>query len=156
MSFKPKQALDHNRKLACFFTKAILLLCVIGCGTGKQPPSEGKPAPIHMKVGQAIVGDGDEIANVVFLIGDIQGPVGDAFANAIANQKAGHPAELTLLGPNTALKPPTVLVPTVTIKSANQTVQLFGPVQQAMAKGVADAIEEGTIPRATQRLILGQ
>jgi 5,6,7,8-tetrahydromethanopterin hydro-lyase len=35
----------------------------------------------------------------------------------------------------------------VTIKGANQAVQMFGPAQKAVAKAVADSVAEGVIPK---------
>ena len=34
----------------------------------------------------------------------------------------------------------------VTIKGAKQAVQMFGPAQAAVARAVADSVEDGTIP----------
>src|SRR5205807_702455 len=42
--------------------------------------------------------------------------------------------------------PATVLITKVTIKGMKQAVQMFGPAQYAVAKAVADAVGEGTIP----------
>jgi 5,6,7,8-tetrahydromethanopterin hydro-lyase len=36
----------------------------------------------------------------------------------------------------------------VTIKGANQAVQMFGPAQAAVAKAVVDSVADGTIPKA--------
>ena len=44
---------------------------------------------MSMYVGEALVGEGNEIAHIDLLIGDKDGPVGVAFANALANQSAG-------------------------------------------------------------------
>ena len=43
---------------------------------------------MSMFIGEALVGDGNEIAHIDLLIGDKTGPVGIAFANALANQIA--------------------------------------------------------------------
>ncbi len=45
---------------------------------------------MSMFIGEALVGDGNEIAHIDLLIGDKTGPVGMAFANALANQSHGH------------------------------------------------------------------
>ena len=45
---------------------------------------------MSMYIGEALVGDGNEIAHIDLLIGSKDGPVGIAFANALANQSAGH------------------------------------------------------------------
>ena len=103
---------------------------------------------ITLNVGEALVGDGNEIAHIDLLIGSKTGPVGTAFANALANQSAGHSNLLAVLTPNLLAKPATLLVTKVTIKGMKQAVQMFGPAQYAVAKAVADAVAEGTIPAA--------
>lgn len=100
-----------------------------------------------MHVGEALVGDGNEIAHIDLLIGDKDGPVGTAFANALANQSVGHSNLLAVLEPNLPVKPSTVLITKVTIKGAKQAVQMFGPAQFAVAKAVADSVADGVIPK---------
>ncbi|MCX5659473.1 MAG: formaldehyde-activating enzyme [Planctomycetota bacterium] len=102
---------------------------------------------MSMFIGEALAGDGNEIAHIDLLIGDKEGPVGAAFANALSNQSAGHSNLLAVLTPNLAVKPATVLITKVTIKGARQAVQMFGPAQAAVAKAVADSVAEGVIPR---------
>jgi 5,6,7,8-tetrahydromethanopterin hydro-lyase len=80
------------------------------------------------------------------LIGDKDGPVGHAFANALARQSEGHSNLLAVLTPNLAVKPATVMITKVTIKGAKQAVQMFGPAQAAVAKAVADSVAGGVIP----------
>ncbi|WZO96754.1 formaldehyde-activating enzyme [Isosphaeraceae bacterium EP7] len=98
-------------------------------------------------VGEALSGDGNEIAHIDLLVGTKDGPVGAAFAAALANQSAGHSNLLAVLTPNLAVKPATLLVTKVTIKGMKQAVQMFGPAQYAVAKAVADCLAEGTIPK---------
>ena len=105
-------------------------------------------ADITLNIGEALVGDGNEIAHIDLLIGDKTGPVGTAFANALANQSAGHTNLLAVLTPNLIAKPATVLITKVTIKGMKQAVQMFGPAQRAVAMAVADCVEDGTIPAA--------
>lgn len=102
---------------------------------------------MSMFIGEALAGDGNEIAHVDLLIGDKAGPVGSAFANALADQKQGHSNLLAVLTPNLAVKPATVLITKVTIKGAKQAVQMFGPAQAAVAKAVADSVAQGVIPK---------
>jgi 5,6,7,8-tetrahydromethanopterin hydro-lyase len=101
---------------------------------------------MSMFVGEALAGDGNEIAHIDLLIGDKNGPVGSAFANALARQSEGHSNLLAVLTPNLAVKPATVLITKVTIKGAKQAVQMFGPAQAAVAKAVADSVAEKVIP----------
>src|SRR5438132_12794969 len=101
---------------------------------------------MSMYIGEALVGDGNEVAHIDLLIGSKDGPVGAAFANALADQKAGHSNLLALLMPNLMCKPATVLITKVTIKGAGQAVQMFGPAQAAVGKAVADCVAAGIIP----------
>jgi 5,6,7,8-tetrahydromethanopterin hydro-lyase len=102
---------------------------------------------MSMYIGEALVGEGNEVAHIDLLIGDKTGPVGAAFANALADQKAGHSNLLAVLTPNLPVKPATVLITKVTIKGAKQAVQMFGPAQAAVAKAVADSVASGVIPK---------
>src|ERR1700732_2460097 len=102
---------------------------------------------MSMFIGEALEGEGNEVAHIDLLIGDKTGPVGTAFANALANQSQGHSNLLAVLTPNLAVKPATVLITKVTIKGAKQAVQMFGPAQYAVAKAVADSVEAGVIPK---------
>ena len=102
---------------------------------------------MSMYIGEALAGDGNEIAHIDLLIGSKDGPVGTAFANALARQSEGHTNLLAVLTPNLAVKPATVMVTKVTIKGMKQAVQMFGPAQAAVAKAVADSVDEGVIPK---------
>lgn len=101
---------------------------------------------MSMFVGEALAGDGNEIAHIDLLIGSKDGPVGTAFANALARQSEGHNNLLAVLTPNLAVKPATVMITKVTIKGMKQAVQMFGPAQAAVAKAVADSVADGVIP----------
>jgi len=103
---------------------------------------------MSMYIGEALVGDGNEVAHIDLLIGNKDGPVGTAFASALANQKQGHSNLLAVLTPNLVCKPATVLITKVTIKGAAQAVQMFGPAQAAVAKAVADSVAAGVIPKS--------
>lgn len=97
-------------------------------------------------IGEALVGEGNEVAHLDLLIGDKSGPVGEAFASGLSNLSAGHTPVLAVIRPNLPPKPHTLLVPKVTIKNLEDTGKIFGPAQAAIAKAVADSVEEGVIP----------
>src|SRR5574337_1284245 len=99
-------------------------------------------------VGESLAGDGNEVAHIDLMIGPKSGPVGAVFAQRLAQQSAGHSALLAVVAPNLLAKPATVMFNKVTIKGANQAVQMFGPAQAAVAKAVVDSVAEGTIPKA--------
>ena len=94
-------------------------------------------------VGEALIGDGAEIAHIDLLMGDKEGPIGSAFANAISQLSAGHTPLLAVVRPNLLTKPVTLVIPKVTLKDMAQVNEMFGPVQAAIAKAVADCVEEG-------------
>ena len=94
-------------------------------------------------IGEALIGEGSELAHVDLIVGDKNGPVGMAFANALSQLSAGHTPLLAVVRPNLLTKPATVVIPKVTLKHEGQVNQMFGPVQAAVAKAVADAVEEG-------------
>ena len=96
-------------------------------------------------VGESLVGEGNEVAHVDLLIGSKSGPVGEAFANALVNQKEGHTNLLAVVAPNLPAKPDTIMSNKVTIKGATQAVQMFGPAQAAVARAVVDSVREGVI-----------
>jgi bifunctional enzyme Fae/Hps len=97
-------------------------------------------------IGEALVGEGNEVAHIDLLIGDKTGPVGKAFANGLSNLSAGHTPLLAVIRPNLPPKPHTLLVPKVTVKNMEDTSKIFGPAQAAVAKAVADSVEQGVIP----------
>ena len=98
-------------------------------------------------VGEALVGEGSEVAHVDLLVGDKEGPVGEAFASSLSSLSAGHTPLLAVIRPNLPAKPSTLLVPKVTVKNLEEAARIFGPAQAAVAKAVVDAVEEGIIPK---------
>src|SRR5271165_1272352 len=103
---------------------------------------------MSMFIGEALAGEGNEVAHIDLLIGSKDGPVGQAFANALARQSHGHSNLLAVVAPNLICKPATVMITKVTIKGAKQAVQMFGPAQAAVARAVADSVAEGVIPKS--------
>ena len=102
---------------------------------------------ITLATGEALTGEGNELAHIDLLLGSKSGPVGAAFASAFTNEKEGHTNLLAVVTPNLPAKPDTVISNKVTIKGAKQAVQLFGPAQAAVARAVVDSVADGTIPR---------
>jgi len=98
-------------------------------------------------IGEALIGEEPELAHVDLMIGDKNGPVGQAFATGMTQLSAGHTPLLSVIRPNLPTKPSTLIVPKVTVKNMDQAAQIFGPAQAAVAKAVADAVEEGMIPK---------
>ena len=103
---------------------------------------------MSMYIGESLVGNTDEVAHIDLLIGSKTGPVGVAFANALANQSKGHTNLLAVLAPNLICKPATVLITKFTMEHINQAVQMFGPAQAAVAKAVTDSVASGVISKS--------
>ena len=97
-------------------------------------------------IGESLVGDGNEVAHIDLLIGSKDGPVGYAFAEALASQSRGHNNLLAIVAPNLVCKPATVMITKVTIEGMRQAAQMFGPAQAAVGRAVADSVKDGTIP----------
>ena len=97
-------------------------------------------------VGESLVGDGNEVAHIDLLIGPRGSAAESAFCNTLTNNKDGFTSLLAVVAPNLPCKPNTVMFNKVTIKGAKQAVQMFGPAQAAVARAIADSVEDGTIP----------
>ncbi len=96
-------------------------------------------------VGEALVGEGNEVAHVDLIMGPRGSAAEKAFTHALTNNKDGFTTLLAVVAPNVAAKPNTILFNKVTIKGAKQAVQMFGPAQRGVATAVADCVEDGTI-----------
>ncbi len=102
--------------------------------------------------GESLVNDNDpsgtmaEIAHIDLLIGPRGSAVETAFCNGLVNNKDGFSTLMAVVAPNLPTKPNTILFNKVTMKGADQALQMFGPAQAAVAKAVADSVEDGTIP----------
>ena len=96
--------------------------------------------------GEARVGEKVEVAHIDLLIGDKEGPVGQAFANALANQMDRHTPLFAIIAPNLLAKPVTLISPKVSLRRKEDVLRIFGPAQKGVAMAVAECVEEETIP----------
>jgi 5,6,7,8-tetrahydromethanopterin hydro-lyase len=80
------------------------------------------------------------------LIGDVSGPTGHAFANMMG-QTAGHTRMFAIRACNQLVRPATIMVPKVTMKSSAYVELFGGVVQSATADGVLDCVIENVLPR---------
>jgi len=103
------------------------------------------PKPDYF-IGEALIGEGDNLAHVDLIIGSKDGPVGISFANALSTPSKGHGGLLGAIRPNLISKPISLIVPKVTVADLEDANKIFGPAQAAVAKGIVDAVEEGLIP----------
>ena len=114
---------------------------------GPRPTTRATTRIAGLCTGEALVGEGNEVAHIDLIMGPRGSAAEKAFANTLTNNKDGFTSLLAVIAPNLMVKPATVMFNKVTIKDANQALQMFGPAQHAVAKAVADSVAEGVIPR---------
>ena len=103
---------------------------------------------ILLRTGEALV-EADEAwsaAEPEVVIGELDGPVGYAMANLLGNQTKGHTKVFAILNSDVQVRPATLMVSKVTVKSSKYTNILMGSVQAGIAHGVLDAVRAGDIP----------
>lgn len=98
-------------------------------------------------VGEALVGEGNEVAHIDLAIGAKGGPFETAFISSLASPESHHTPLLAVLAPNLMAKPATLMVNKVSIKNASQATLMFGPAQAAVARAVTDSVADGTIAK---------
>jgi 5,6,7,8-tetrahydromethanopterin hydro-lyase len=104
---------------------------------------------IIMRVGEALVAGGPAgtAAEPEVAIGEMNGPMGTAFANLLGDQVKGHTRVLAIMNTDIMVRPATIMVSKVTVKDTRYTNILMGTVQAAIANGVLDAVRTGDIPK---------
>jgi 5,6,7,8-tetrahydromethanopterin hydro-lyase len=96
-------------------------------------------------IGESFVGEGAEAAHVNTVLGGRDGPVGTAWATALAMPRPGHSAFVTILRPNLPVKPLTLFVNKAAIADERHGDLTWGAAQAGVAGGVADAVADGVI-----------
>ena len=104
---------------------------------------------IVMRVAESLVAGGPPgtAAEPEVIIGELDGPVGTAFATLLGDQVKGHSRVLAIMNTDIMVKPATLMVSKVTVKDTKYTNILMGTVQGAIANGVLDAVRNGDIPK---------
>jgi len=104
---------------------------------------------IVMRTGEALVEAAPawSAAEPEVIIGELDGPVGQAIANLIGDQIKGHSRVFAILNCDVQVRPATVMVSKVTVNNEKYTNILMGTVQAAIANGVLDAVRAGDIPK---------
>ncbi|QDT09979.1 formaldehyde-activating enzyme [Planctomycetes bacterium K23_9] len=104
---------------------------------------------IVMRTGESLVAGGPPFtaAEPEVVIGELDGPVGTALATLTGDQAAGHSKVFAILDTDIQVRPVTLMVSKVTVKSSAYTNILMGTVQAAIANGVLDAVRAGDIPK---------
>lgn len=108
-----------------------------------------------MQIGESFVGSGANAAHLNTVLGERSGPVGAAWAAALASPSAGHAPFVVVGQPGVAASPPTLFVNKSAVASDRHADMTWGPAQAGVANGVARALAERTIdPGDAARLVL--
>lgn len=108
-----------------------------------------------MRIGESFIGEGANAAHVNTVLGDRDGPVGVAWATALATPRPGHTPFVAVLVPGTPVKPMTLFVNKATIDGAEHGTLTWGAAQAGVAGGVADAVSEQILSEAdADRMLL--
>lgn len=98
-----------------------------------------------MFIGESFVGDGVNAAHINVVLGRRDGPVGTAWASALASPSAGHTPFVTVAQPGVPAVPPTLFVNKAAITGPVHGNMTWGPAQAGVAKGVGQALDESVI-----------
>lgn len=106
--------------------------------------------PFIFKTGEATVyasHDQGTDAMPEIVMGRVDGPVGQAFAN-LMGQTAGHTRMFAVRACNQQVRPATIMVPKVTMTDIRYINLFGGVVQSAVSDAVLDSVIDDVIPRS--------
>ena len=93
-------------------------------------------------IGESFIGDGVDAAHINVVLGPRDGPVGTAWATALATPRAGHVPFVAVVRPGLAVQPPTLFVNKAAIEPGRHADLTWGAAQAGVAAGVADAVAQ--------------
>lgn len=91
---------------------------------------------MSIEIGESFIGEGPEAAHINTVFGLREGPVGTAFATALATPTAGHVPFLAVWSPGLPVEPPTLFVNKAAIASERHGRLTWGAAQAGVAEGV--------------------
>ena len=100
---------------------------------------------MSMHVGEAMVGQGPNKVHINMLLGTREGPVGHAFAAALASPRPGHIPFLVVLRPNLPVRPATLFVNKAEIRGEPHATISWGAGEAGIAEGLRAALKEGAL-----------
>jgi 5,6,7,8-tetrahydromethanopterin hydro-lyase len=109
-----------------------------------------------MELGEGFAGDGPNAAHVNTMLGPKNGPVGAAWATALATPRAGHTPFVVVVKPNVPVKPMTLFVNKATVDPANDVHArlTWGAAQAGVAAGVTNALRKGVVHDDVDAVVL--
>jgi 5,6,7,8-tetrahydromethanopterin hydro-lyase len=99
----------------------------------------------RVQIGESFIGEGSDAAHINTVLGRRDGPVGTAWATALATPSAGHVPFMAVVAPGVAVKPLTLFVNKAAIADDKHGTLTWGAAQAGVAGGVADAVAKGVL-----------
>jgi 5,6,7,8-tetrahydromethanopterin hydro-lyase len=100
---------------------------------------------VKYEVGEGFAGEGPDAAHVNTVLGSRDGPVGTAWATALASPSAGHTPFVVVVRPNVPVRPTTLFVNKAAIAGDRHGRLTWGAAQAGIAAGVVDAVRHGVV-----------
>ena len=94
------------------------------------------------EIGEGFAGEGAEAAHINTVLGKKFGPVGGAFATALASPTVGHIPFLVIWKPNTPVTPSTLFINKAAIENERHGELTWGAAQAGVAHGVTEYAAE--------------
>jgi 5,6,7,8-tetrahydromethanopterin hydro-lyase len=107
-----------------------------------------------MQLGESFVGTGVNAAHVNTMLGTRDGPVGVAWATALATPSVGHTPFVVVAHPGLPVQPYTLFVNKATIAGDDHASMTWGPAQAGVAAGVIDALEAEVVTIAVDLVLV--
>ncbi len=102
-----------------------------------------------LRLGSGTFGNGLERVQIDLIAGPKESSLGFAYAIQFTHPRHGYEALTAILEPNLAVRPSTLMIPTIELKNLRQANMVYGPTQAAIAKAIADNLASGLIPTKT-------
>lgn len=114
---------------------------------GAIPQTPGRISDFSLRVGEAFASPSTaEVAHIDLLLGLKNGPVGKTIEETLKSVRPGHEPRLVKFE-NKEVKPRTLLVPTVTIRTEKQANFVYEHAMNGVAKAIIDSVEDGLLPK---------
>lgn len=107
-----------------------------------------------VEIGEGFAGEGANAAHINTVLGLRSGPVGTAFATALAQPAPGHVPFLAVWAPNVPVQPPTLFVNKATIANELHGTLTWGAAQAGVAAGVTAHVANRFDATMLDRLVL--
>ncbi|CAB4588443.1 unannotated protein [freshwater metagenome] len=105
-------------------------------------------------IGEGFVGEGVNAAHVNTVMGARNGPVGTAWATALATPRTGHVPFVAVARPGSPILPFTLFVNKAAIENDLHGTLTWGAAQAGLAAGVGQAHIDGHVPDAAETYVL--